>query len=249
MAGGTASGPQRARGRGATALAGGSSPSRPSWRQRRRQGRTVSECGCVSAARWVGGPAAPSPARAAPCGAPWELGHTWRKVRQIPRWCHVCSRRLARWARSSGAEGVGVPPASGPPRRLAGGPEGQGPPASVGGLPWQKRGPLVAAPEEGRQGHPASVPAPHAELAVVRRGSAADQRCIWSRHEELVKALQRAKGTSSRRLPRRSEVRGWIVSGRSPGGKAQQLTLTPEGIKGGYSYKTLALRDNGQTNK
>ena len=53
---------------------------------------------------------------------------------------------------------------------------------------------------------------------------------ILSSHEELVKALQRDKGTISRSL-RILEVRGWIVIGRSPGGKAQHLTLTPEGHK------------------
>jgi DNA-binding MarR family transcriptional regulator len=49
-----------------------------------------------------------------------------------------------------------------------------------------------------------------------------------SSHEELVKALQRDKGTISRSL-RLLEVRGWIIIGRSPGGKAHHLTLTPEG--------------------
>ena len=53
---------------------------------------------------------------------------------------------------------------------------------------------------------------------------------ILSSHEELVKALQRDKGTISRSL-RLLEARGWIVIGRSPGGKAQHLTLTPEGQK------------------
>ena len=51
---------------------------------------------------------------------------------------------------------------------------------------------------------------------------------ILSSHEELVKALQRDKGTISRSL-RLLEARGWIAIGRSPGGKAQHLTLTPEG--------------------
>jgi DNA-binding MarR family transcriptional regulator len=53
---------------------------------------------------------------------------------------------------------------------------------------------------------------------------------ILSSHEELVQALQRDKGTISRSL-RLLEGRGWIVIGRSPGGKAQHLTLTPEGHK------------------
>src|ERR671931_1944425 len=53
---------------------------------------------------------------------------------------------------------------------------------------------------------------------------------ILSSHEELVKALQRDKGTISRSL-RLLEARGWLVIGRSPGGKAHPLTLTPEGHK------------------
>jgi hypothetical protein len=55
-----------------------------------------------------------------------------------------------------------------------------------------------------------------------------ESRFILSSHEELVKALQRDKGTISRSL-RTLEARGWIVIGRSPGGKAQHLTLTQEG--------------------
>ena len=53
---------------------------------------------------------------------------------------------------------------------------------------------------------------------------------ILSSHEELVKALQRDKGTISRSL-RTLEARGWLIIGRSSGGKAQHLTLTPEGQK------------------
>jgi DNA-binding MarR family transcriptional regulator len=53
---------------------------------------------------------------------------------------------------------------------------------------------------------------------------------IVSSHEELVKALQRDKGTISRSL-RLVEARGWIVIGRLPGGKAHHLTLTQEGHK------------------
>jgi DNA-binding MarR family transcriptional regulator len=71
---------------------------------------------------------------------------------------------------------------------------------------------------------------------------------IGSSHEELVKALQRDKGTISRSL-RTLEARGWIVIGRSSGGKAQHLTLTPEGHKrAGKVAKKLALRDNEQRN-
>ena len=53
---------------------------------------------------------------------------------------------------------------------------------------------------------------------------------ILSSHEELVKALQRDKGTISRSL-RTLEARRWLVIGRSSGGKAHHLTLTPEGQK------------------
>jgi DNA-binding MarR family transcriptional regulator len=51
---------------------------------------------------------------------------------------------------------------------------------------------------------------------------------IVSSHEDFVKALPADKGHLSRRL-RTLEARGWLVIGRSPGGKAQHVTLTPEG--------------------
>ena len=51
---------------------------------------------------------------------------------------------------------------------------------------------------------------------------------IVSSHEDLVKALPAEKGNLSHSL-RPLEERGWIVIGRSPGGKAQHVTLTPEG--------------------
>jgi DNA-binding MarR family transcriptional regulator len=51
---------------------------------------------------------------------------------------------------------------------------------------------------------------------------------IVSSHEDLVKALPADKGNLSRSL-RTLEARGWIVIGRSPGGKAQHVTLTPAG--------------------
>jgi len=47
-------------------------------------------------------------------------------------------------------------------------------------------------------------------------------------HEDLVKALPVDKGNLSHSL-HTLEARGWIVIGRSPGGKAQHVTLTPEG--------------------
>jgi DNA-binding MarR family transcriptional regulator len=54
---------------------------------------------------------------------------------------------------------------------------------------------------------------------------------ITSSHQELVHALQGDKGNSSHSL-RTLEVRGWIVMGRSAGGKAEYLMLSPEGLKG-----------------
>jgi DNA-binding MarR family transcriptional regulator len=45
-----------------------------------------------------------------------------------------------------------------------------------------------------------------------------------------VRALQRDKGNISHSL-RTLEERGWIVIGRSSGGKAESLRLTPEGQK------------------
>jgi DNA-binding MarR family transcriptional regulator len=51
---------------------------------------------------------------------------------------------------------------------------------------------------------------------------------ILSSHEDLVKALPGDKGNISRSL-HTLEAHGWIVIGRSPGGKAHHLTLTPEG--------------------
>ena len=47
-------------------------------------------------------------------------------------------------------------------------------------------------------------------------------------HEDLVKALPADQGHRSHRL-HPLEDRGWIVLGRSPGGKAHHVTLTPEG--------------------
>jgi DNA-binding MarR family transcriptional regulator len=53
---------------------------------------------------------------------------------------------------------------------------------------------------------------------------------IVSSHEDLVKALREDKSNISRSL-RTLEVRGWIMIGRSPGGKAQHVTLTSEGAQ------------------
>jgi DNA-binding MarR family transcriptional regulator len=51
---------------------------------------------------------------------------------------------------------------------------------------------------------------------------------ILSSHEDLVRALPGDKGNISRSL-HTLEAHGWIVIGRSPGGKAQHLTLAQEG--------------------
>ena len=58
---------------------------------------------------------------------------------------------------------------------------------------------------------------------------------ITSSHEELARALQRDKGNISHSL-RTLEVRGWIVLGRSLGGKAESLRLTPEGQKWAFQF-------------
>ena len=53
---------------------------------------------------------------------------------------------------------------------------------------------------------------------------------IVSSHEDLVKALREDKSNISRSL-RTLEARGWLMIGRSPGGKAQHVTLTSEGAQ------------------
>jgi DNA-binding MarR family transcriptional regulator len=49
-------------------------------------------------------------------------------------------------------------------------------------------------------------------------------------HLELVKALAVDKSNISHSL-RTLETRGWIVIGRTPGGRAEYLDLTPEGLE------------------
>ena len=53
---------------------------------------------------------------------------------------------------------------------------------------------------------------------------------ITSSHQALVRALQGDKGNISHSL-RTLEARGWMVIGRSSGGKAESLRLTHEGQK------------------
>ena len=68
---------------------------------------------------------------------------------------------------------------------------------------------------------------------ILRWGAADHQRTqgrITSSHPELVRALHRDKGTSSQSLGTLA-ARGWILIGRSSGGKAASLRLTPEGQK------------------
>ena len=51
-----------------------------------------------------------------------------------------------------------------------------------------------------------------------------------SSHQDLVRALPGDKGNISHRL-HTLEAQGLMVIGRSPGGKAESLWLTPEGQK------------------
>ena len=53
---------------------------------------------------------------------------------------------------------------------------------------------------------------------------------IASSHEALVKALGGDKGNISHSL-RMLEARGWIVLGRTPGGRSESLYLTPTGLE------------------
>ncbi len=53
---------------------------------------------------------------------------------------------------------------------------------------------------------------------------------ITSSHQDLVRALPGDKGNISHRL-HTLEARGLMVIGRSPGGQAESLWLTPEGQK------------------
>ena len=72
---------------------------------------------------------------------------------------------------------------------------------------------------------------------------------IVSSHGDLVHALQGDKGNISRSL-RTLEARGWLLIGRSPGGKAHHLTLTTEGHKRAAEVaKKLLLRDSKPRNK
>jgi DNA-binding MarR family transcriptional regulator len=53
---------------------------------------------------------------------------------------------------------------------------------------------------------------------------------IASSHEELVQALGGDKGNISHSL-RPLEARGWSGLGRTPGGRAESLYLTPAGLE------------------
>ena len=67
---------------------------------------------------------------------------------------------------------------------------------------------------------------------------------ILSSHEDLVRALPGDNGNIRRSLQTLA-ARGWIVIGRSPGGKAQHLTLTPEGRqRASEMRKKVSIRDN-----
>ena len=64
-------------------------------------------------------------------------------------------------------------------------------------------------------------------LAVAHRRT---RGMIRSRHQDLVRAVPGDQGNLRHRL-QTLEARGLIVIGRSPGGKAESLWLTPEGQK------------------
>ena len=51
-----------------------------------------------------------------------------------------------------------------------------------------------------------------------------------SSHQELVRTLPSAKGNISQSLRTLAE-RGWVVIGRSPGGKAEYVVLTTAGYQ------------------
>jgi len=55
-------------------------------------------------------------------------------------------------------------------------------------------------------------------------------RVFASSHQHLVQALPNAKGNISHSL-RLLEARGWVEIGRSPGGQAENVRLTSEGIQ------------------
>jgi DNA-binding MarR family transcriptional regulator len=68
---------------------------------------------------------------------------------------------------------------------------------------------------------------------ILSRLLADEQRTsggLASSHLEIVQTLRQAKGNISQSL-RRLEEEGFIVRGRSPGGKTAYLYLTPEGRK------------------
>jgi DNA-binding MarR family transcriptional regulator len=70
------------------------------------------------------------------------------------------------------------------------------------------------------------------------------QGMITSSHQELVRALPGDKGNISHSL-HTLEARGLIVLGRSPGGKAEALWLTPEGQK--WASQLIGSCDEGES--
>jgi DNA-binding MarR family transcriptional regulator len=67
---------------------------------------------------------------------------------------------------------------------------------------------------------------------------------ITSSHQDLVRALPGDKGNMSQSL-QTLEARGLMVIGRSPGGKAESLWLTPEGQK--WAAQLAGSCDEGET--
>ena len=77
----------------------------------------------------------------------------------------------------------------------------------------------------------ATVRLSHLQQHLLRWLIADHQRTkgvIASSHPELVRALQRDKGNSSHRLDT-LERHGLLIIGRSSGGHAESVRLTPEG--------------------
>jgi hypothetical protein len=71
---------------------------------------------------------------------------------------------------------------------------------------------------------------------------------ITNSHQELVRALQRDKGHLRQSL-RLLAGRGWLVMGRSSGGQAAFLRLTPEDRNGPRSLQEVVSKWQASRNK
>src|SRR5215471_20408254 len=70
------------------------------------------------------------------------------------------------------------------------------------------------------------------------------RRMLTSSHQDPMRALPGDKGNSSHRLQTLA-ARGLIISGRSPGGQAEALWLTPEGQQ--WASQLTGSCDEGKT--